>query len=128
MSFRILEEQRKRPHTVPRGEASLARQHRIVKSAESRNFGIHPLHQQPRDQFRAALHTKLDEDVPQVKLHCLFAHAESFTNLGVCQPFNTTKSYLRLAPAQHHVLSQSRDRPIKGTIALASISPLAVDA
>src|SRR5947207_132016 len=62
-----------------------------------------------------------------MKLDCLFAHAKSFPNLGVCQPFNTTKSHLRFAPAQRHVLSQSGDRPIKGTIALAAINPLPVN-
>src|SRR5260370_31748680 len=104
MPFSYSKRTRKRPHTVPRGEASLARQHRIVKA---KNCAIAQflsrLHQQPRDQFRSPLHLKLYEDVPQVEFHCLLAHTQSLTTIGVCQALYTAKRDLSFSPASHQI-------------------------
>src|SRR5882724_7997151 len=96
----FLIKKRKWPHTEPGGEASLARQHRIVNSSvlsvsqwlrfKPRRHGDTELHQKPRDQFRTPLNTELDEDMTQMKLHRLLAHVQAVADLSVSQTLDAT--------------------------------------
>src|SRR5229473_2486521 len=70
-------------------------------------------HQQSRYQFRSAAHTKLYEDVPQMKLHRLLTDVQPAANLRVSQTFNTAKRHLRLAPTEVVVGNYAPDCPLQ---------------
>src|SRR5258708_33121997 len=80
------------------------------------------LQQQPRYQLCSALHSKLDEDMTQVKLDRLLAHQQTQTDLGVRQSLNTTQRHLCFTPAQVLVLNYSLNYSFESTIADAAVN------
>jgi hypothetical protein len=86
----------------PRRETSLARQLPIVKCGtrilrvidgrdaratfqinNSKPFTHLTITKQPRDQLRPSLDAKLDENIPQMKLDCLFADLQPGSDRGI---------------------------------------------